>query len=69
MLPVSVIEKTSVIEWHPPFDTTEQRKTRGGTTSFTSGMLKRLGRNQDYERAWNDSRKRLIGLKGLPQKY
>jgi hypothetical protein len=58
MLPVSVIEKTSVIEWHPPFDTTDERKTRGGTTSFTSRNVKiRLGRNQDYERAWNDSRK------------
>jgi hypothetical protein len=57
MLPVSVIEKTSVIEWHPPFDTTAREKTRGGTTSFTSRNVKiRLGRNQDYERAWNDSR-------------
>jgi hypothetical protein len=26
MLPVSVIEKTSVIEWHPPFDTTEREE-------------------------------------------
>jgi hypothetical protein len=29
-----------VIEWHPPFDTTEERKTRGGTTSFTSRNVK-----------------------------
>jgi hypothetical protein len=28
MLPVSVMKKTSVIEWHPPFDTTERENTR-----------------------------------------
>jgi hypothetical protein len=38
MLPVSVIEKTSVIEWHPPFDTTERGKHE--VERFTSRNVK-----------------------------
>jgi hypothetical protein len=40
MLPVSVIEKTSVIEWHPPFDTTERGKHEVELQASLVGMLK-----------------------------
>jgi hypothetical protein len=42
MLPVSVIEK-DISDRMASFDTTAERKTRGGTTSFTSRNVKIRG--------------------------
>jgi hypothetical protein len=44
-MPVSVIEKTSVIEWHPPFDT----RNRAKRNYFWLQMFKWVGTKSSYE--------------------